>query len=112
MKIAFIGGGSVQWTPTLAIDMALTDTLSGADLALHDIDAGALDLSTRVCQRISEQAGGRLRVSGTTDRAEALRDADFVILCVSIGGLAAMRNDLDIPRRYGVYQSVGDTVGP
>ena len=102
MKIAFIGGGSVQWTPILVTDMALTDTLANAHLALHDIDAAALDLSTRVCQR----------VSGTTDRAEALRDADFVILCVSIGGLAAMRNDLEIPGRYGVYQSVGDTVGP
>jgi len=112
MKIAFIGGGSVQWTPTLAIDMALTDTLSGADLVLHDIDTTALDLSTRVCQRIAARAGDSLHVSSTTDRAEALRDADFVILCVSIGGLAAMRNDLEIPERYGVYQSVGDTVGP
>ena len=111
MKIAFIGGGSVQWTPTLVTDMALTDTLANAHLALHDIDAAALDLSTRVCQRISEQAGDSLRVGSTTDRAEALRDADFVILCVSIGGLAAMRNDLEIPGRYGVYQSVGDTVG-
>ena len=45
-------------------------------------------------------------------RITAHRDADFVILCVSIGGLAAMRNDIEIPERYGIYQSVGDTVGP
>jgi alpha-galactosidase len=55
---------------------------------------------------------GSLYITATTDRAEALRDADFVVLCVSIGGLAAMRNDLEIPERYGIYQPVGDTVGP
>ena len=58
------------------------------------------------------QAGGRLEISATLDRTEALRHADFVILCVSIGGLRAMQNDLEIPERYGIYQAVGDTVGP
>ena len=112
IKIAFIGGGSVQWTPALVTDMALTETLAGATLVLHDIDAAALDLLTRTSQRIVAQVGGNLRISATLDRAEALRDADFVILCVAIGGLRAMRNDLEIPERYGIRQSVGDTVGP
>lgn len=112
MKIAFIGGGSVQWTPKLVIDMALTETIADAELVLHDIDATALDLLLRASRRIVEQVHGRLRVSATTDRSEALRGADFVILCVAIGGLSAMQNDLDIPERYGIAQSVGDTVGP
>lgn len=112
MKIAFIGGGSVQWTTGLVVDMVLTQTLAGADLVLHDIDASALDLLSHACQRIADQLDGDIDIMATTDRAMALRDADFVILCVSIGGLAAMRQDLEIPERYGVYQSVGDTVGP
>ncbi len=112
MKIAFIGGGSIQWTPKLVTDLALTDTLAGADLVLHDVDAEALDLLTRASERIVEQVEETLRVTATADRAEALQDADYVIVCVSIGGLAAMRNDLEIPERYGIYQSVGDTVGP
>lgn len=112
MKIAFIGGGSVQWTPKLVTDMALTDALAGAELVLHDIDEGALELLTDASGHIVEQVGGDLDVSATLDRAEALRDADFVILCVAIGRLAAMRNDLEIPERYGIYQPVGDTVGP
>jgi alpha-galactosidase len=111
-KIAFIGGGSVQWTPKLVPDMALNETLVDADLVLYDIDAGALDLLGHTCERIIEQVGGRLHVTATTDRAEALQGADFVILCVGIGGLRAMRNDLEIPERYGIYQAVGDTVGP
>lgn len=112
MKIAFIGGGSVQWTPGLIVDMALTESLAGAKLVLHDIDSSALDLLSRAGKRIVNQLNGDLQITTTTDRATALRDADFVILCVSIGGLPAMRNDLEIPERYGVFQSVGDTVGP
>lgn len=112
MKIAFIGGGSVQWTPKLTVDMALNPTLAGAELALHDVDADALDLLRRAASRIVAETGGSLRVTATTDRATALRAADFVILCVAIGGLAAMQNDLDIPERHGIAQSVGDTVGP
>jgi len=112
MKIAFIGGGSVQWTPGLVTDMALTDTLSGAELVLHDLDVNALDLLARACRRIVKEVKGNLNISTTTDRIESLRDADFVILCVGIGGLAAMRNDLEIPERYGIFQAVGDTVGP
>jgi alpha-galactosidase len=111
-KIAFIGGGSVQWTPKLVSDMVMNETLAGAELCLHDIDAEALDLLARASQRIVERANGSLRISATTERAESLRGADFVILCVGIGKLAAMRNDLEIPERYGIYQSVGDTVGP
>ncbi len=112
MKIAFIGGGSVQWTLALATDLALNPALVGAELVLHDIDADALDLLTRACQRVGAQLGNSLRVTSMLDRRAAIQSAAFVILCVSIGGLAAMRNDLEIPARYGIQQSVGDTVGP
>lgn len=112
MKIAFIGGGSVQWTPMLVADMALTPALAGAEVVLHDIDAEALELLTRASKQVVSQLNGNLTVRSALDRGETLGDADFVILCVSIGGLAAMRNDLAIPLRYGIYQSVGDTVGP
>ncbi|MBU1877549.1 MAG: hypothetical protein KJ734_01240 [Chloroflexi bacterium] len=112
MKIVFIGGGSVQWTPKLVTDMALIEALDGAELMLHDIDEDALNLLARACERISTQAGDTLKIAATLDRKTALRNADFVILCVGIGKLSAMRNDLEIPEKYGIYQSVGDTVGP
>jgi alpha-galactosidase/6-phospho-beta-glucosidase family protein len=112
MKIAFIGGGSVQWTTMLLTDMVLNETLDGAELALHDIDTDALALATRASERIVEQAQSQIRITATADRENALRDARFVILCVAIGGLGAVRNDLAIPERYGIYQPVGDTSGP
>jgi len=112
MKIAFIGGGSVQWTTMLLTDMVLNETLDGAELVLHDIDADALALVTRASQRIVEQAHSRIQITATADREDALRGARFVILCVAIGGLRAVRHDLAIPERYGVCQPVGDTSGP
>ncbi len=112
MKIAFIGGGSVQWTTMLLTDMVLNNTLDGAELALHDIDTDALALATRASQRIVEQAQSRIRIRATPDREDALHGARFVILCVAIGGLRAVRNDLAIPERYGICQPVGDTSGP
>jgi alpha-galactosidase len=111
-KIAFIGGGSVQWVPELVSDFALTETLNGAQLVLHDVDAESLKRMLPLCRRITQQHQSTIQVTATLDRAEALRWADFVVLCISVGGLAAMRNDLEIPEKYGIYQAVGDTVGP
>jgi alpha-galactosidase len=111
-KIAFIGGGSLQWTPGLVNDMALTRSLDGAELVLCDINFEALKLMTPLCKGIVAHQGSRMQVRATLDRRDALLDADFVVLCVSVGGLEAMRQDLEIPLKYGIHQSVGDTVGP
>jgi alpha-galactosidase len=112
IKIAFIGGGSVMWTPGLVNDLALTGTLAETQLVLHDIDSKALDFMLPVAKRIVEQFSTNIAVTATDDRKAALQDADFVILCVAIGGLDEIRNDLEIPEKYGIRQSVGDTVGP
>jgi len=112
MNITMIGGGSVQWTPILVSDIARTPELAGANLVLHDIDPTALELLKRACQRIVNEIGAQITVTATTDRTEALKGADYVILCVGLGGLKAMRHEIEIPQRYGITQSVGDTVGP
>jgi alpha-galactosidase len=111
-RIVFIGGGSVQWTPGLVNDIALDETLQGAEIVLYDIDADALVEMILVCKRIVKHIGCDIKISATQDRAEALAGASFVVLTVGIGGLPAMRNDLEIPEKYGIYQAVGDTVGP
>lgn len=111
-KITFIGGGSVQWVPDLLSDIALTPALSGTQIVLQDINFSSLERMLPVARRIIKHHGADIEVNVELDRAAALRQADFVVLCVSIGGLEAMRNDLEIPLKYGIHQSVGDTVGP
>lgn len=111
-KIAFIGGGSYQWGPKIILDVALNENLRGARLVLHDINSEALDDLFRWGDRVADLAGSDLKIERTERLDEALEGADFVVLSISTGGLDAMAHDLEIPARYGITQTVGDTVGP
>ncbi len=111
-KITLIGGGSLEWTPKFLVDFALTNELKGSHICLHDIDEKALNLMYRLGKKIIKEAGNDFYLSSTTSLEEALEDTNYVILFISTGGLATMRHDLEIPSKYGIYQSVGDTVGP
>jgi alpha-galactosidase len=112
MRIVIIGGGSYQWVPTLATDLALTTSVHGAELVLLDIDPSRLERTLPVVEHISEVCGARFSVGATTDRHEALSNADFVMVNITTGGLQSMAIDIDIPWRYGIRQPGGDTLGP
>ncbi len=111
-KIVIIGGGSVQWMPTIVRDLAVTAELAGSHIVLEDIEPKHLDYTLPMARRVLEQVGTGCTVEATTDQRAALDGADSVILTISTGGLDTMRHDLEIPGKYGVYQPVGDTVGP
>ena len=112
LKIAVIGGGSPHWTPTLVTDVMLERSLPGGQVVLTDLDPEALELLRKVCERIRVEHDGAFAVRATANLAEALDGADFVVVTITTGGVAAMRADLEIPERYQCFQTVGDTVGP
>jgi len=112
VRIVIIGGGSYKWGPLIVRDLIVTQWLHGSTIVLHDIDPQALDLVYAVGQKVVEENHLPYTLEKTLRLEQALRDADFVILTISTGGLEAMRHDLEIPERYGIYQAVGDTVGP
>lgn len=111
MKIVIVGGGSYGWTPTIVRDIAVTEGLSGT-LVLEDIDPEPLEVTVPLARKIVEAAGADLKVEGTTNQREALTGADYVVLTITTGGLETMEVDLEVPKKYGIYQPVGDTVGP
>jgi alpha-galactosidase/6-phospho-beta-glucosidase family protein len=111
-RIAIIGGGSYQWVPKLVVDLANTPALHDAELVLEDIDPTPLPRMQQLVEHIAAVRGIGLRASTTTDQREAVAGADYVVVTISTGGFASMRHDLEIPERYGIRQSVGDTVGP
>ena len=111
-RIVIIGGGSHQWVPTLVTDAAAMPSTADAHLALVDLDGGRLPRLARWVEHVADARGVGLTVSTHTDRRTALPGADFVIVCISTGGLATMTHDLAVPERYGYRQPVGDTVGP
>ena len=103
LKIATIGGGS-SYTPELIEGFInRCENLPVKDIYLVDIDAGMekLQTVTALAKRMTEKAGVDLQIHATTDRAEALKDADFVTTQFRVGLLDARIRDERIPLRYG-----------
>jgi alpha-galactosidase/6-phospho-beta-glucosidase family protein len=111
-QITFVGGGSFQWMPKLLVDVALTPSLADAEIVLEDVDPAPLPRMVEVAEHIARLRGLSWRVRATTDQRDGLRGADYVVVCISTGALDSMAFDLEIPERFGVRQSVGDSVGP
>ncbi|MCX4817859.1 alpha-glucosidase/alpha-galactosidase [Streptomyces sp. NBC_01239] len=110
-KIVFVGAGSVVFTQGLLADLLAFDELRSAHVALHDIDAERLATAHAAALRIADTLGAAPTVTAHADRREALAGADFVINIVQIGMVEATRTDFEIPARYGVRQTIGDTLG-
>jgi alpha-galactosidase len=111
-KIAIIGAGSVVFCKTLLNDMFAASALSGSTYALMDPAMWKLESMKMYANQIIDKNKICATVNITTDRREALKDADYVILMFQIGGLEAYRHDYEIPMRYGVDQCIGDSLGP
>ncbi len=111
-KITFIGAGSLGFTRALARDLLTFPLLADSTLTLMDIDAERLEYARRSVQRIVEEGRYPAKVEATQDRAEALGGADFVLITILASPLEVWRQDIEIPKKYGVDTNVGDTRGP
>lgn len=110
--IAIIGAGGFVFPFRLFGDLVSFPALQGAEIRLMDIDPGRLAGVATAARELVAHHGLPTRVVATTDRREALDGADVVIITFQVGGVEAYRHDVEIPRRYGIDQTVGDTVGP
>ena len=111
-KIAIVGGGSTHWTPRLLTDFANTASLHDCSVTLTDIDEASLPPMLNIAKHVTASRGLAMEVNATTELAAAVEGADFVITALSVGGLASMAHDIEVPTRYGLWQPVGDSVGP
>ncbi len=111
-RITFIGAGSLVFTRNLCSDILLTPALQESTITLMDIDAGRLAQARSIVQAMVDKRKLKATVVATTDRAEAVAGADYVVTTFQQGGLDAYKLDIEIPRKYGVEQCVGDTLGP
>lgn len=113
VKIAYIGGGSKNWAPELMSDLVLQGEFRG-EVRLYDIDRSAAarnrELGNMISRRPDVMSAWRYEVSITMK--DALADADFVVISIMPGTFEEMRSDVHAPEKYGIYQAVGDTVGP
>lgn len=113
IKIAYLGGGSKAWARVFMTDLALAEGICG-EIALYDIDVPAAELNRRIGERINEDANtvAKWDYRVYTDIGAALDGADFVAASILPGTFDEMESDVHMPEKYGIYQSVGDTVGP
>ena len=111
-KIAIIGAGSIVFCKTLILDMLATPALADSEFSLMAPSTTRTTYVKNFVERVIKANNLPARVSITTDRREALRDADYVIATLQIGGTKAFRTDYQIPFDHGVDQCIGDTLGP
>jgi alpha-galactosidase len=110
-RIAFIGAGSVVFTKNLLTDIFSFPELRGAEISLHDIDPERLETAGMMARWTSERLEAGARVEEHLDRRAALDGADFVINMVQIGMHEATLIDFEIPRKYGLKQTIADSMG-
>ncbi len=116
MKITFMGAGSTVFSKNVLGDTLLTPALRDCEIALYDIDGDRLAESFEVIKLLNEKYNeGIARVKcylGVENRKEALRGANFVINAIQVGGYEPCTViDFEIPKKYGLRQTIGDTLG-
>ena len=110
-RIAFIGAGSVEFAKHLLTDIFKFSDLRGVTISLHDIDPERLETAGMMARWTSDQLEAGARVEEHLERRAALDGADFVIIMVQIGMHEATLLDFEIPRRYGLKQTIADSMG-
>lgn len=112
IKITMLGAGS-SFTPRLLNDVLRTPGLKGGTIALVDIDPNRLGTMKKLIERLIAFLGVQnWNVIASSDRREVMGNSDYLVNCIEVSGVDCVQLDNDIPKKYGVDQCIGDTLGP
>lgn len=111
MKVVIIGSGSIIFSKKVIADLLAFDELEGATIGLVDIDETRLAYSLKMSESLRGTLGANVSFEVSDERRKLMKGADFIINMVDTGGLEAMEKDFEIPFKYGLKQTVGDTLG-
>ena len=113
IKIAYIGAGSLQFGPMIVQDILMSNTLSenGLKIFLMDIEKSYLDHVVAHGEYVNKELARNAEIVATTDRDEAIKDADFVICAIEKDRNVYWSQDFHIPRKYGFDQVYGENGG-
>ncbi|MDI3310331.1 MAG: alpha-glucosidase/alpha-galactosidase [Thermoanaerobacterium sp.] len=114
-KITFMGAGSTVFAKNVLGDIILNPTLRGAEIALYDIDPVRLKDSEMMLNNLNKKCNGKAKINtylGVENRKAALEGAQFVVNAIQVGGYKPCTvTDFEIPKKYGLKQTIGDTLG-
>ncbi|MBE6886451.1 MAG: alpha-glucosidase/alpha-galactosidase, partial [Ruminococcaceae bacterium] len=112
LKIAFVGAGSTVFAKNVLGDCIVSPELGEFEIYLYDIDPVRLEDSRIMIENLNRNMGGKATVKAGLDRIEALRGANFVVNAIQVGGYEPSTViDFEIPKKYGLRQTIGDTLG-
>lgn len=112
LKITFIGAGSTVFAKNVLGDCLVTPSLRDSEIALFDIDLTRLKDSEDMLNNINNNTGKHAKIVAYTDRRAALKGAKYVINAIQVGGYEPSTViDFEIPKKYGLRQTIGDTLG-
>ncbi len=116
VKITFMGAGSTVFARNVLGDCMCTPALCESEIALYDIDAQRLEDSRIILSAINHNVNkDRALIKtylGAENRKDALRNADFVVNAIQVGGYDPCTiTDFEIPKKYGLRQTIADTLG-
>jgi alpha-galactosidase len=111
-KLTIIGAGSAMFTQGLVADAIRNPGGHSWEIALVDIEPLILEAMRALCTKMVEGRGADIRITASPDRRELLPGSDYVVSTIGVGGRRAWEQDVFIPRKYGVFQPVGDSVLP
>jgi alpha-galactosidase len=111
-KIAIVGAGGYVFPLRLVGDLLSFPALRDSTISLMDVSLAGAERTARAARELVEHHGFPTRIETTDDRKRTLDGADYVIVTFQVGGVEAYYHDVHIPRKYGLDQTVGDTLGP
>ncbi|MBP3950929.1 alpha-glucosidase/alpha-galactosidase [Bacillus suaedae] len=111
-KITFLGAGSTIFAKNVLGDCMFVPALAGFEFALFDIDEQRLKDSENMLNNLKKSLNANVSIKAYSDRKEALRGAKYVINAIQVGGYKPSTViDFEIPKKYGLRQTIADTVG-
>ncbi|MBI3985853.1 MAG: alpha-glucosidase/alpha-galactosidase [Lentisphaerae bacterium] len=114
-KIAYLGAGSTVFAKTVLGDCMCSEALKGSEVALYDIDAERLKDSEKMVRNLNRTLKSGMTIEaylGVPQRKAALRGADYVVNSIQVGGYKPSTViDFEIPKKYGLRQTIADTLG-
>jgi alpha-galactosidase len=111
-KITFLGAGSAVFAKNVLGDCMMTPALQDFEIALFDIDMVRLKDSENMLNNLKQSIGSTCRIKAYSDRKDALRGAKYVVNAIQVGGYDPCTiTDFEIPKKYGLRQTIADTLG-
>lgn len=111
-RLVLTGAGNVELTRRILSDLLVLPEPAGAlHIALHDVDPERLSTAEALAQSLNAETGAKAVIEAFLDRRRALEGAQYVVCQLSVGDYETRLRDFEIPHRYGVRQTIADTLG-